>query len=449
MHDLNLPITLVADQTWNLSTVPQQRIRVLGNLGGTSTRTLTVTGNGCLSIYSTNDFAGNVELAGGVMKVFSKQRPFGSGAEGGEIIIDQSKGATLEMWGAVIDKPIRLTSSSSATSGAFSARPGYGDSAITAPIYQTGSDRFAVYQEPGTTLTLSGGGTFTGPVMFYPESTAVRKLVIEGNPIIQQKLRDRSKAFNFHGKTELHLKSQGNRMYIELGGAQSGTGSSLHCWTNDVLNHQCDIILGYGSTLDLHGFDQQVGDLLAGSAGRIRSDEPVSLLAYYEDGITWGVNSGIDGAVSFRKSGPKQLTMNGTSTSTGTLIAFAGPLVIGETGVWQGTNVCVGFENSNRHPSLRLTHNNCFANGRKTILTMTTTDGSIGFSTDAGAARTPELILDEGVKVLVREAIVDGQHLASGTWGGAESPAAHKDNTYFSGKGVLNVIGQGLIITIL
>ena len=449
MHDLNLPITLVADQTWNLSTVPQQRIRVLGNLGGTSTRTLTVTGNGCLSIYSTNDFAGNVELAGGVMKVFSKQRPFGSGAEGGEIIIDQSKGATLEMWGAVIDKPIRLTSSSSATSGAFSARPGYGDSAITAPIYQSGVDRFAVYQEPGSTLTISGGGTFTGPVMFYPESTAVRKLVIEGNPIIQQKLGDRSKAFNFHGKTELHLKSQGNRMYIELGGAQSGTGSSLHCWTNDVLNHQCDIILGYGSTLDLHGFDQQVGDLLAGSAGRIRSDEPVSLLAYYEDGITWGVNSGIDGAVSFRKSGPKQLTMNGTSTSTGTLIAFAGPLVIGETGVWQGTNVCVGFENSNRHPSLRLTHNNCFANGRKTILTMTTTDGSIGFSTDAGAARTPELILDEGVNVLVREAIVDGQHLASGTWGGAESPAAHKDNTYFSGKGVLNVIGQGLIITIL
>ncbi|MBR4172535.1 MAG: hypothetical protein IKR48_12870, partial [Kiritimatiellae bacterium] len=404
LHDLDLPVTLVADQTWQLSTESTQRIRLLGNLQGDAARTLTVTGNGCLSIYSTNDFAGNVELAGGVMKVFSKERPFGSGAEGGEIIIDQSKGASLEMWGAVIDKPIRITSSATANSGAFCARPIYGDCAITAPIYQSGGDRFAIYHDPGTMLTISGGGTFAGPVAFYPENTTLRKLVIEGDPIIQSKLGDRNKAFNFHGKTELHLKNQGNRMYIELGGAQAGRGSSLHCWTNDVLNYTCDIILGYGSTLDLHGFDQQFGDVQTGSAGHIRSDTPATFLAFYEaDGITWGANSGVDGAASFKKSGPKPMTINGTNTTTGALIAFAGRTIIGETGVWQGTDVQIGTDTSNRHPSLRLTHNNCFANPTKTILTMTTTTGSIGFNTDAGSSRSPELVLDEGVTALVRE----------------------------------------------
>ena len=97
-HDLNLPVMLVADQTWDLSTVSKQRIRVYGNLQGTSARTLTITGNGCFALYATNDFAGTVVLNGGVINTFSKVRPFGSAAGGGEIVIDQSKGASLNMF---------------------------------------------------------------------------------------------------------------------------------------------------------------------------------------------------------------------------------------------------------------------------------------------------------------------------------------------------------------
>ena len=237
-------------------------------------------------------------------------------------------------------------------------------------------------------------------------------------------------------------------MYIELGAASPGTGSSLHCWTNDVLNHQCDIILGYSSTMDLHGFDQQVGDLQTGSGGRIRSDEPATLLAFYDDGNgkTWGVNAGIDGAVTFRKSGPKSLTITGTNTTTGALVAFAGPLVLGETACWQGTNVCIGLETSTRHPSLRLTRSNSFANPTKTVLTMTTTTGSLGFFTDAGESREPELILDAGVNAVFKDVILNGRHLAPGTWGGPDSSAQHKDGDHFSGSGMITVIGSGMMI---
>jgi hypothetical protein len=141
------------------------------------------------------------------------------------------------------------------------------------------------------------------------------------------------------------------------------------------------------------------------------------------------------------------LTINGTNTTTGALIALNGPLSIGESGSWQGTNVCIGAESSNRHPSLRLSHSKCFANGRKTVLTMTTSTAEY-FNTDCGASRTPELILDEGVNVCFREVLIDGCRLAAGTWGGPNSPAKNKDSNHFSGTGMITVMGSGFVLVI-
>ena len=163
--------------------------------------------------------------------------------------------------------------------------------------------------------------------------------------------------------------------------------------------------------------------------------------------LTWGANAGIDGAVTFRKSGPKQLTLNGTNTTSGALVAFAGPLVIGSTGCWQGTNVCVGLETSNRHPSLRLVRSDSFPNARKTVLTMTASTAGT-FYTDCGASREPELILDEGVNAVFRNVVLNGRSLAPGTWGGPDSPAQHKDGDHFGGSGVITVRGGGMTLVI-
>ena len=120
--------------------------------------------------------------------------------------------------------------------------------------------------------------------------------------------------------------------------------------------------------------------------------------------------------------------------------------MLGETACWQGTNVCIGLEMSNRHPSLRLTRSNSFANPTKTVLTMTTTTGSLGFFTDCGTSREPELILDAGVNAVFKDVILNGRHLAPGTWGGPDSPAQNKDGTHFSGSGVITVIGGGMMV---
>ncbi|MBR0067127.1 MAG: hypothetical protein IJQ00_05995, partial [Kiritimatiellae bacterium] len=172
-------------------------------------------------------------------------------------------------------------------------------------------------------------------------------------------------------------------------------------------------------------------------------------LAYYNDGDgkTWGANCGVDGAVTFRKSGPKPLTINGTNTTTGALVAFAGQLVMGETACWQGTYVRVGLETSNRHPSLRLTRSDSFPNARKTVLTMTASTAGT-FYTDAGDSREPELILDAGVNAVFKDVILNGRHLAPGTWGGPDSPAQNKDGDHFGGSGVITVRGGGMTLVI-
>ena len=447
-HDLDLPVVLSADQTWDLSSVSGQRLRMYGNLQGAASRTLTVVGNGCLSINATNDFAGNLVLSGGVTKVLSQLRPFGSAAEGGEVFVDQSTGATLEFYyGAVIDKPLRITCSGCFPNRLWTGRSG--DTTFLAHIYQMcgegSSSPLCIRQEAGSTLTFGGGGTFMSGAEFYPGEASVRTVVVEGVPLRQG---DPARfSFNFFGKTELKLKVQGNEMSIKLGAASSGAGSTLHCWTNNVLTWRSDISLGWGSFMDLHGFDQEVGDLKAGGEGRIRSAEPATLIAAYDgnSSVTWGAGAGIDGAVSLTKSGPTSLTINGTNTTTGVLLARNGPLVIGETGCWQGTNVLVGATNSNRHASLRLMSSNGFAKGQETVLEMAATSAAT-FYTDCGESREPELILDEGVNAVFGKVIVNGNRLANGTWGGLDSSAQHKDATHFSGSGMITVAGNGLIL---
>ena len=450
LHDLDLPVTLSADQTWDLSSVSGQRLRVYGNLQGAASRTLTVVGNGCLSINATNDFAGNLVLSGGVTKVLSQLRPFGSAAEGGEVIVDQYTGATLEFYyGAVIDKPLRIMCADSGP-GRFSTGRS-GDTTFLAHIYQMYANQsgspLCISQEADSTLTFGGGGTFESGAQFYPWESSLRTVVVEGAPLRQKYPEQFS--FDFFSKTELHLKNQGNQLSLTLGASSSGAGSTLHCWTNNVLNWQCDVSLGCGSFMDLHGFDQEVGDLTTGSEGRIRSAEPATLLATYnrDSPVTWGAGAGIDGAVSFTKSGATSLTINGTNTTTGVLLARNGPLVIGETGCWQGTNILVGATNSNRHATLRLMRSKCFASPKNTTLTMTASTAST-FYTDCGVSREPELILDEGVNAVFGEVIVNGNRLATGTWGGPESPAQHKDATHFSGSGTITVAGNGFILIV-
>ena len=147
--------------------------------------------------------------------------------------------------------------------------------------------------------------------------------------------------------------------------------------------------------------------------------------------------------MTFTKSGARPVTIAGRNTSTGVLNARNGPLVIAPGGQWCGTEATIGATESNRHPSLRLMHDACFADPAHTALEMTTSTGTM--QSDMPNP-DPELIIDEGVCHTFKTITLNGRLLASGTWGGPESPAQHKDATHFSGKGMVYVAGKGMAI---
>ena len=432
MNDLNLPITLAADQTWDLSTQGKQRIRLNANLGGAADKTLTVTGSGCLSIYSTNDFAGTVRLDGGVTKVFSKERPFGSGANGGRIVYDQLNNGRIEMYGCTIDKPLSIAGGKR-DAGSFFSRNNYGTNMISAPIAHTGQELYWRL-EGGSVTELTGGGTFQR-VIFDGTGT----LLVGGAPISGY-------FFQMDNGSALHLKDTG----VVAGEFLFNIfrTSTLHCWATNVTSYGCDIVLGASAVMDVHGNDQTIGDLsLTGENSRLTSDAPATVFAFYgglRDGKGTVTNRGdIAGCVSFIKSGYHLLTFASTNTSTGVLTAQNGPLVIAPGGQWRGTEVVVGKEETNRHPSLRLMHDACFADPAHTTLAMTTSTGAMQPDMPN---REPELIIDEGVCHTFKSITLNGRSLGTGTWGGPESSAQHKDATHFSGKGMVYVIGKGVTI---
>ncbi len=428
--NLDLPVTVAADQTWNLSSETRQRLGLKGNLGGAADKTLTVTGSGALSINSTNDFAGTVRLSSGVAKVFSKLRPFGSAADGGRVVVDQSAGARLEMYGCTIDKPLYIQSAN-IDSSCFSSREGYGTNVISGAITQSG-DILNWNLSLGSVTLITGGGAFGG-VAFKD----VGALAVDGTPIV-----NRSTIFSFDDGGSLHLLNSGNEFKVNL-----KSNSKMHCRAQDAMTYWADVTLGGSSVLDLHGLDQKFGDLvLAGESSRVTSDGPATILAYCDDAWIAATNKGVfAGAVSFTKSGARQIVLASENTSAGALGVQNGPLVIAPGGKWTGTTVTIGAETTNRHPSLRLMHNACFADPRHTTLAMTTSTSDMTEMPNP----EPELVLDEGVHHLFREITLNGKPLASGTWGSSQSSATHKDDTHFSGKGVVEVIGtRGLMVII-
>ena len=429
--NLDLPVTVAADQTWNLSIEARQRLGLKGNLGGAADKTLTVTGSGALSINSTNDFAGTVRLSGGVAKVFSKLRPFGSAANGGRVVVDQSAGARLEMYGSTIDKPLYIQSAN-IDSSCFSSREGYGTNVISGRITQSGG-MLNWQLSPGSATLLKGGGVFDG--VAFKDAGALS--------VDDTSIRNRDTTFSFDSGGSLHLLNSGNEFKVNL-----KSSSKMHCRVQDTMTYWADVTLEGSSVLDLHGFDQKFGDLvLAGESSRVTSEMPANILAYCDDALIAATNKGVfAGAVSFTKSGARRIVLASENTSTGTLGVQNGPLVIAPGGKWAGRTATIGAETTNRHPSLRLMHNACFADPRHTTLAMTTSTSNMNAEMPNPE---PELVLDEGVRHLFREITLNGKPLASGTWGSSQSSATHKDDTHFSGKGVVEVIGtRGLCIVI-
>lgn len=429
------PIVLADDQTWDLSANTQRRVQLTENadLQGASNVTLTVTGKGVLGLAGVNSFAGDVRLEGGMTKVLAKERPFGTAAEGGKVYVDLSKDATFEMYGGVIDKPLVVTGGNELSArfacNDYSGATNY----FLAPISVVGARLLAKVEAP---TVFAGGGAFAG--MCFTGSGPV---VFRDTPI-------RTGAwFDFWGTRDIHFMTPSNRVPLTFDGTWGRGASVLHLWADYVFyNYDSWLKLAGSTKVDLHGHPQNFGDVeILGGGCRVTSGEPADFFAFNNTIETtfYGV---FEGQVNLVKSGGKRVELASRSTSTGFLRVQNGPFTILSNACWSGTSVYVGAEATNRKPSLRLRHSDCFADPRNTTLTLTTT--SAAFFKDYAPDANPVISLDEGVRQIFGEVWLDGRRLAGGTWGSSESPASHKDDVHFSGKGVIFARGEGSVIVV-
>ena len=430
-------VEVTADQTWNLSENSKRRIQLDAgaNLIGCAARTLTIEGQGTIGFVATNSFAGNIQINGGVLKLISKKQPFGRADEGGVVTFDQTTGAAWNQFGATIDKPLVVIGADKGADLFYTnSDNGYGTNTFTAPV---------TVQMDVLKMKLNGPTVFSGGIdlknnLVFDGKSA---LVVTGQPLT----RSNQQKLTFLDAKEVHFHVAGNSVGLNFADEKTKVGNRLHFWVDNVLDYWGDVSLAKETVFDLHGTAQNMGDLsMANAADQVTSEMPADLFCFYDAVSQQNLKGTFTGAVTFRKSGKCTASLQGASTSTGALVAQNGKLILGAGGSWTGTDIRIGREDSNRKPTLRLTHNDVFADARHTVITMITSKAET-FYTDCGE-RPPVLELDEGVEQVVKDIYIDGRRLASGTWGSSQSAATHKDDVHFAGTGVAYVIGSGMMI---
>lgn len=424
-------VDLATDQTWDLSSNSQRRLQLAAeaDLSGSAARTLTITGKGVLGLVSTNSFAGDVRINGGVMKVCSKKQPFGTAADGGTVTLDQTLGAAWEQYDGTMDKPLTVVGGNvSDTSFCLRTVDGVSTNMFTAPVTVRDGRLNMLASSP---VVFAGGGTFNATVQIGGGGA----LVFCGEPIKGRAWVTSSAARN------VWISTKGNDVSWSF-----ASGGEVHVLCDDAFTYWSDLTLNGTVSVDLHGTAQNLGDItMTGTDSCITSSTPARVFAYYDSSSDDAVLKGcIAGAVEFRKSGWRTAVLQGVNTSTGTLVAQNGTLVIGENGRWTGTDIRVGDVETNRKPTLRLTHNGVFAHPRQTEIVLTTST-SESFSEDMGD-RNPVLSLDAGVALHVKSLTIDGRSWTGGWWGGPDSSAEHKDAVHFAGAGKIYVAGGMVLI---
>lgn len=421
-YALAAPTEAAADQTWDLSSNAWRRLQLLGGLSGASNRMLTVTGSGTLGFYATNAYAGSISIEGGVMKLFSKERIFGSADSGGVVTFDQTTGAQWNQFGAVIDKPVTITAAD-VSNDRFYMASGYGTNWFTAPL--TVVDGSILNWAINGETVVAGGATFGKKIRFGGGAP----LFFRGKPFDVTHIE-------MWGAKELHLEAASNRLRSIVFNVQNTQpGNKVHCRAAFAFSdYATSVVLDKSTTFNLHGCDQDLGNLRIEDAGScVTSDAPARLYAVQRD-YAAVFRGPFQGAVDFAKSGGYTVTLACTNTSRGTLTVVNGPLEIASEGCWSGTNVVVGVTTlSSISPVLLLKGSRCFADPKNTVITMTTSQGGL----------KPRIHLDAGVDQTIAWLWLDGARLGTGTWGSTSSAATHKDDAHFAGTGVLTVRGAG------
>jgi len=416
--------TLVANQTWSITNVlGGTTLYVSGNIGdGTNTFGFTKLGNGTLVLSGTNTFDGVItNWCGGIQ--ISSSNALGSTAGGTVINTAGASSAWLSFYGGItLAEPLNFIGGGS-TGGCLNNN---GGTNTVSGLITTTAGRFVALA--GTVLNITGG-------MVAPNSPQVVFNAQGAINIATTPLNFGTGIFwtDSGGLTYLGVASNTwGRLTLTGGTLRMGVANALP--TNSVLQVG-GVWYAPSCTLDLNGFSQTVGELgrAEPTPGTIAITSSVPATLTVNQSTVSGYDGMINGYVSLLKLGTGTLTVTNAFTSTaGSFVVSNGTLVVGSNGTLgnNSTNIVVG------------------GTGTLTLQNSNTLSDNATLSIGNGGAKVS---LATGVNEAVRYLFLGNSQKRAGTYGSSSSAAAVKDDTHFSGTGILTVLHDksGTMIRVL
>jgi autotransporter-associated beta strand protein len=374
-----------------------------------------------------NTFEGPVVVTNRARLVVSSPTALGSPAAGTTVYGPNE--TWLEIRGGItLGEPLTLLGSDGAPNYHPCLKSYSGTNTFSVPIYAASSGfRMRVYENA---LILRGGvispdttGTFT-----FETSTGT-EIVVTNRPL-------------FLGNGAGFYTSYGGRVVL----AESGnTYAALHTYAGStVLATAPNALAPYGilrfgvswwnkdtSLFDLNGLCQTVGPLesVAQPSGThvITSAVPAVLTVVQKHNSSF--RGDIAGAVSLYKTGASTLTLTNLTpmTTSGRVTVAAGTLALGNADGSAG-----GF---GAVPAVRILPGGTLALNNGAGLPDTS---EVNVFT-GGVFPDGKIDIRAGVTETVARFYIDGAQQASGTWGATGSGAAHINDAFFAGTGLLNV----------
>ena len=191
--------------------------------------------------------------------------------------------------------------------------------------------------------------------------------------------------------------------------------------------------IGTGKTLTIASGGINFGNTTAGIGGANAANAGTLAFGSVE-AVVWAnganfntIGSVITGSGGFTKAGTGTLTLTGANTYTGLTVVASGKLQVGNgtVGSHLGSTVIDSVQVANG-ATLQISSVNSLSDQATLIL-------------DQYGSLNGLVSIDTGLTETIGGFIVGGVQQAVGTWGSSASSAMFKNDTYFSGTGVLNV----------
>ena len=459
-------VVLTADQTWNPNS---GHIIINGSIKALGGAKLTVAGAGTtqLRLNAATPNWNNAVLATNMIVKFNESNAFGSNKSNPVTILHKGRDNSPTFANGVeVNRPLVLADSSVSYGGRTkisipaNATVTFNASVVTSNktevAFEAGAGSRTVFNDlfmSRNEVWVSGSGTlvFNGPFHcrgnFYPSGfTGTIELHSTGNRV-SGGLSDYWTAGTLKTMVPYALTAQNTRRVTT---SSDATGNPIDGDVRTILYLKNDAVL------DLCGNDQSVGNIFTLYGGTITSETPATLYMDFTANVVSGDGGNktraekaiYTGAVNYSKWGQLPRWFLADSTSTGIVEVAEGTLTFasGEGGQINvnpsGTAVNVDRSRGSwRNASAvvikggKMVFEHSAAVGRKTDVIFKKMNNAYG-----------KLRLESGVHQQVRDLYVDGVKLPSGLYGATAGAGVNVRTDLFEGDGVLEVLGNGLVI---